>query len=91
MSFITYILQSKTNSKFYCGITNDICKRQKEHNEGKCSSTKSAMPWDVVFQTKFNTREEARALEVKIKGRGAKRFLEDLRHGSAFSGINSVG
>jgi putative endonuclease len=91
MEYYTYILYSETTIKHYCGITDDIDKRLKEHNSGKCSSTKSGAPWKVVFQEKFTTRKDARLLEVKIKNRGPKRFLTESGRGSASGGINSVG
>jgi putative endonuclease len=38
------------------------------------------IPWTIVFTREFKTRSEAYELEMKIKSRGARRFLEDNHH-----------
>jgi putative endonuclease len=67
MNYCTYILRSQVNGKFYCGISNGIEKRLKEHNAGKCCSTKSGIPWELVFLSEFENRKEAHDLEIKSK------------------------
>ena len=77
MKYYTYILRSYSTGKFYCGITNDTKKRLKEHNDGKCRSTKSGIPWEKVYAVEFVSREQAHELELKIKGCGPKRYFEE--------------
>ena len=76
--FIVYILFSKSSLKYYTGQTNKLEDRLFRHNSGLSLSIKSDKPWDLVFKTEFDTRSEAMLLELKIKKRGAKRYLEDL-------------
>ena len=76
--YTVYILFSKTSSKFYTGQTNNLEDRLFRHNSGLSLSTKSGIPWTLIYQEQFNTRSEAVQLEIKIKKRGAKRYLEDL-------------
>ena len=76
--YYTYILYSISKSKFYIGQTNDIDDRLKRHNNGLSTSTKSGIPWKIVYYIVFNSRSEAVLLETKIKKRGAKRYLEDI-------------
>jgi len=78
MKCYTYILHSKTTGRFYCGITNDTSKRLKEHNAGKCRSTKNGVPWEHLYTVEFDTREQAHELEIKIKGIGPKRYIEQI-------------
>jgi len=78
MAFCTYIIYSTLKNKYYCGISNDINKRLREHNAGKCRSTKYGIPWTLVFYEESTTRETARTLEVKIKNKGPKRFFEEI-------------
>jgi len=73
----TYILFSESLGKYYTGHTEDIVRRLSEHNMGKTPYLKSGIPWTVVFTQTFSLRSEAMALELKIKKRGAKRFLAD--------------
>jgi putative endonuclease len=42
-------------------------------------STKYGIPWELVKTFMCETRSEAILLEKKIKKRGAKRYLEDLK------------
>lgn len=76
--FLVYILYSNTKEKFYIGQTNDINNRLKGHNNGQSLSTKSGIPWKVIYTIQLNSRSEAITLETKIKKRGAKRYLEDI-------------
>jgi len=48
------------------------------HNSGLSLSTKSGKPWELIYQIPFSTRSEAMHIELKIKKRGAKRYLEDI-------------
>ena len=76
--YAVYILYSKTSLKYYTGQTNNLEDRLFRHNSGLSLSTKLGRPWTLIYQIQFNTRSEAVQLEIKIKKRGAKRYLEDL-------------
>lgn len=78
MDFFTYILQLNDKS-FYTGITNNLARRIIEHQSGKSKSTKRNLPVKLCHYWTFKTRKESRLLEVKIKNRGAKKFLEQYR------------
>lgn len=69
----TYIIRGKKDYH-YCGITSDIDKRFNQHNTGKARSTRKYLPYDLKFLSKFNTRTEARRLEVTIKNTGVKNW-----------------
>ena len=74
-----YVLFSKTRSRYYVGQITDIDKRLKRHNGGLVPSTKGGIPWELVLQIPVASRSEAIHLEKRIKKRGAKRFIDDLR------------
>ncbi|MFD1601771.1 GIY-YIG nuclease family protein [Flavobacterium artemisiae] len=76
--FFVYILYSATKEKFYIGQTNDLDDRLKRHNNGQSLSTKTGIPWKIVYSIELNSRSEAVNLETKIKKRGAKRYLQDI-------------
>ncbi len=76
--YIVYILFSKSSLKYYTGQTDNIKNRLYRHNSGLSLSTKSGKPWEIVYQIQFFSRSEAMLLELKIKKRGAKRYLEDI-------------
>jgi putative endonuclease len=67
MAFSIYILQSAATQQFYKGITNNLKRRFKEHNNKEEQSTKSGVPWNLVWYTIKPTRSEALVLEKKLK------------------------
>jgi putative endonuclease len=73
-----YILHSESLSRYYTGQSMYHGKRRREHLREKKHWTSQTHDWKEVFCQQVETREQARALEVKIKKRGAKRFLSDL-------------
>ncbi len=77
--FYVYILYSHSTSKHYIGQTNNLQNRIERHNNGESISTKSGLPWELLYFCEVATRPEAIKLELKIKKRGAKRFLEDIK------------
>ncbi len=76
-----YIILSGKTQKYYCGHTDDLDDRMKRHNDGRSKYTKNGIPWELIVTFEFETRPEAVRLEKKIKGRGIKRYLEDIKFG----------
>ncbi len=81
-----YILQSqKQKDYFYKGSTSDLKRRLSEHNSGKVRSTKSRMPWRLVYYEAFLTEKTARLRESSVKRSGSvstpllKRIKESLK------------
>jgi len=70
-----YILRL-SNGTYYTGLTNDLNRRMKEHRTGGSKSTRKHLPAELVWIRLRETRIEARELEVKIKRRGARRFMK---------------
>ncbi len=79
MSFYAYILYSKSAQKYYTGSCEDVSVRVARHNNSMVRSTKYGVPWTLIWHRECATRSVARKLELKIKKRGAKRFLQDLK------------
>ncbi len=73
-----YILYSGSLNRYYVGQTADIKARLIRHNRGLVSFTKRGVPWDRVWMKKVENRSEAVLFERRIKGRGAKRYLQDI-------------
>lgn len=78
MKSFTYILFSESQHRYYTGSSDDLKQRIERHNESKVQSTKFGVPWNLKRFCEHSTRSEARKLELKIKKRGAKRFLEEI-------------
>lgn len=73
--FYTYILKGRDNWH-YCGITQDIYRRYTEHNSKKSISTVKHGPYVLVWLKEVDSRTKARFIEVMIKKRGVRRFLQ---------------
>jgi len=69
-----YILKG-SNGRYYTGITNDIDRRLKEHRGGNSKSTARYGVIELVWSKTFSDRKEAREWEVRVKNKGAERFL----------------
>ncbi|WP_041257563.1 GIY-YIG nuclease family protein [Fibrella aestuarina] len=78
MSYVVYIVYSDSLQKFYIGQTVHLGLRLEEHNRGKGNFTAKGHPWRLIASFNCETRTEAVQLELKIKGRGAKRYLQDI-------------
>jgi len=62
--FFVYILVSEIKGlRFYVGMTDDVEKRVKEHNDGRQKSTKGYIPWKLISAEEFPNRKEARERE----------------------------
>ena len=64
-----------SNGSYYTGMTNNLKNRLQQHNEGKSISTRNYLPARLIYYTTIIGRSNARQLEVKIKNRGAGRYL----------------
>jgi putative endonuclease len=76
--FYTYILFSESINKYYAGHTSDLNNRLEEHGKDKSKFTGQCNDWKLVRSFEFETKTEAIRLELKIKKRGIRRFLESL-------------
>ena len=79
MNFFVYILQSESTGRYYCGQTNNLERRIREHNDPSYRESKTtkrfAGPWRLVWTGQFEDRAAAMSKESGIKKRGIGRFL----------------
>jgi tRNA/rRNA methyltransferase len=68
MPYHVYLLLC-ADGTYYTGYTRDLARRLKQHQSGSIprSYTKSRRPVELVWAGEFETKEEARANEKKIK------------------------
>ncbi len=76
--FFAYILRSLKTDKYYVGNTSDLVRRLHEHNEGKTYSTRTGIPWELVYHEEFTSRRDAVARELEIKSQKSRTFIERL-------------
>jgi putative endonuclease len=80
MPFHVYLLQSLKNGTYYIGQTDNLDRRLKQHNDQEVKSTKSRAPFKLIGYFNFETREEARFYEYKLKRHSGRRsrFVREL-------------
>jgi putative endonuclease len=74
--FYTYVLRSLKDRNLYIGYTSDIQRRLTEHNSGKTKSTKSRIPFELIFFEEFETRSGAMKREKFLKTGIGKDFIK---------------
>lgn len=78
MKCFVYILQCNDDS-YYTGLTQNIIIRLLQHNKGYSKSTRHKRPLTIKYLTLLDNRTKARALEVRIKKMGAKKYLNLIK------------
>ena len=76
--FYVYILYSESYDSFYIGYSADVAKRLIEHNSGLTRSTKSKVPWKIVYTEKFINKTAALKRERFLKHQKNKSFYKKL-------------
>jgi LAO/AO transport system kinase len=65
--FVVYMLKCSDGS-YYAGHTDDLDARMRSHQDGKQGYTATRRPLELEWAGEFETREQALAFEVRIKG-----------------------
>ena len=72
-----YLLQSQKNGIWYIGSTKDLQKRILTHNSSNNKSTKSGVPWKVIYCEVCINKNDARARERYLKSGMGRRYLKN--------------
>jgi putative endonuclease len=65
--YYVYILQSEKDLNFYIGCTNNLKLRFRQHNEGKTRSTKSRVPFKLIYYEALLDKHDAFSREQWLK------------------------
>ena len=76
--YFTYIILSEKTDRFYIGYTKDMTLRLERHNLGWSKSTKSGIPWKLVYLEKFELKSDAIKREREIKRWKSSEKIEKL-------------
>ena len=77
--FYVYAISSLEHNYIYVGLTQDIDKRIKRHNDGRERTTRFYKPFELIFSEVCITRIEARQREKYWKSGVGKEKLKKLR------------
>lgn len=76
--FYTYVLRSIKNGRLYTGITNDLKRRFKEHNDKKGGYyTSRNAPFDLIFYEAYINRKDAENAELFFKSGYGREVLKE--------------
>lgn len=81
---VCYIILTHYNT-YYTGITNNLIRRWKEHNNNGSSYLSKFKAMEVVHVEIFDSRKEAASKERFIKSIGAKKYLLKLKYSTNFN------
>ncbi len=76
MFYYTYVLKSIKNNKLYVDYSGDLYKRVKEHNLGLVKSTKSGMPWNLIYYEACKNEKDAVNREKQLKTGFGRAYLK---------------
>ena len=79
--FYTYVLKSQKDRKLYTGVTNNLKRRVAQHNAGLVRSTKSRMPFELIYFEACLAKIDAYAREKYLKSGMGKRYLRNRLKG----------
>jgi len=76
MTYITYILLSKSKIKTYVGHTADLKRRLDQHNRGKGTFSSRYCPWEVLHKEEFAIEIDAIKREKYFKSAAGRRWTK---------------
>lgn len=74
--YYVYVIRSLKDGKNYTGITSDIDRRLREHNSGQTKSSKTRIPFMLIYFEEAADRKLARERESHLKSGIGREFLE---------------
>ena len=75
--YTVYVIKSQKDKKLYYGFTNDINRRLREHNNGEVLSTKSRIPFSLVYSELADTVQSARKKERYFKSGFGRKHIKN--------------
>lgn len=74
--YYVYILKSDDHNRIYIGSSENIMQRLSEHNQGKVKSTKSYVPWEIVYYEAHQNKALALKAESFYKSSQGRRQVK---------------
>ena len=65
--YYVYVLKSEKDDKLYIGYTKDLRRRVHQHNTSSSLSTKSRIPFQLVYYEAYLSEKDAKDRERKLK------------------------
>ena len=78
MCYYVYVIKSLKTGYYYKGLTNNIDRRLKQHENGKCQTTSSMLPIKLTYVEIVKNRLEARKLEKYLKTGYGREIIKEI-------------
>ena len=78
MSYYVYILKSERTNRFYTGYSKNPQKRLIRHNTHATKSTRTGIPWHLVYMERYDDKFSEIRREVEIKKIKSRQYIEEL-------------
>ena len=72
-----YVLRSQIDHQFYVGLTRDLQKRLRAHNQRHVSSTRKRRPLELVYWEGCRNDSDAAQREKYLKTAWGKRYVKN--------------
>ena len=84
--YYVYMLKSLKDGNLYTGSTNDLERRLAQHNNGEVVSTKSRVPFELVYYEAYRSEHDARMREsnLKLRSRAFSQLKKRIRESVTF-------
>jgi len=76
--YYVYVLANDKDRHLYAGFSTNLIKRIDEHNSGKVQSTKSKLPWKIIYYEAFLNKYDALRREKYLKTTKGKTTLRSM-------------
>ena len=73
MAYVYFLRSLKYSDWIYVGSTDNLRQRLKSHNQGNVKSTKSRLPYEVIYKEEYANISGARRREKEIKSSRSKK------------------
>ena len=77
LNYLTYVLLSEKDEKFYVGFTKDLRERLEKHKTGKVKSTANRRPLKLIYYEACLDERDAIKREKYFKTGFGRRFLRN--------------
>lgn len=67
-----------SNNRYYIGSSQDLERRLEEHSSGRVTSTMNLLPVKLVFSQTYETIQQARRVEHKLKRLKNRSIIETI-------------
>src|SRR4029077_14086032 len=73
--WFAYVMRSRKDDGIYVGMSSSVERRVKEHNAGYNRSTRSRIPFELIYVERCGSRLEARKREKYLKSGTGREYL----------------